>query len=147
MNNKSRSLGRKTTEKQNQIGIAYGQNNIRDSSVSNTSNPSTNMNKVKFGSNSGQGVYNMMNNFMVNNLPQTFYNQMSINNVRSGAGGATQGNKDESNYSYEINLNAVNKSMSNSNQTNNFNSRSASNDYENNQKGNYYMKKDKQGIN
>lgn len=77
MNNKSRSLGRKTTEKSNQIGMAYGQSNIRDSSVSNNSNPSSSVvgyttaqSKVKFGGgNSGQGVYGMMNNFMVNNLP------------------------------------------------------------------------------
>ena len=96
-------------------------------------------NKVQFGqnnnNNSGPGVYNMMNNFMVNNLPQTFYNQMNINNVRSGAP-----NPDQSNYSYDINLNAVNKSMSS--QPTNFNSRSVSNDYDNNK--NFYMnKKDK----
>jgi hypothetical protein len=125
--------------------MAYGQGNIRDSSVSNNSNPngsnsvvgytSVNSNKVKFGNNSGQGVYNMMNNFMVNNLPQTFYNQVNINNVRSG------NPPDDQNYSYEINLNAVNKSMGNtSQQPNNFNSRSASNDYENNPK-NFYMNK------
>lgn len=48
----------------------------------------------------------MMNNFMANNLPQTFYNQVNIHNVRGNHVG------DDSNYSYEINLNAVNKSLS-----------------------------------
>lgn len=78
----------------------------------------------------------MMNNFMVNNLPQTFYNQIS--NPRGGAG-------DQSNYSYEINLNAVNKSLNSNGQPNNFNQRSASNDYDNNQKT-FFMKKEKQAI-
>ena len=78
----------------------------------------------------------MLNNFMANNLPQTFYNQVSINNVRGAS------NPDESNYSYEINLNAVNKSLNTGtmNQVTNFNSRSTSTDYDNNPK-NIYMNK------
>jgi hypothetical protein len=80
----------------------------------------------------------MMNNFMVNNLPPTFYNQMNINNVRTGKGAP-----DESNYSYDINLNAVNKSMGNNSQPANFASRSGSNDYENNNKNFYMNKKEK----
>ena len=85
MSNKSRSLGRKTTDKAaNVIGMPYGQNNIRDSSVSNTSNPagSTNLqgytsvgqNKKSYGTGATSNQYNMMNNFMASNLPQTFYN-------------------------------------------------------------------------
>jgi hypothetical protein len=80
MQNKSRSLGRKTTEKSNLIGITYGQNNIRDSSVSNNSNPNggaasniagySSSTKSKFGTNNQPAGYNMMNNFMGNsNLP------------------------------------------------------------------------------
>ena len=122
MNNKSRSLGRKPTDKQNMIGMPYGQNNIRDSSVSNTSNPagssnlagytSVGQNKKQFGASNSTSQYNMMNNFIASNLPQTFYNQVSINNVRGG------GNPDDSNYSYEINLNAVNKSLGTNNNQN-----------------------------
>jgi len=80
MSNKSRSLGRKTTDKANLIGMPYGQvNNIRDSSVSNNSNPAgssslaayTSVGKNnaanKYSTNSSN--YNMMNNFMSNNLP------------------------------------------------------------------------------
>jgi hypothetical protein len=81
---KSRSLGRKN-EKNTLIGLPY-QNNIRDSSVSNSSNPVTNP-----SSKGKPGQFGMMNNFMASNLPQQFYN--------SGSAGA---------YSYEINLNAVN---------------------------------------
>jgi len=44
----------------------------------------------------------MVNNFM-GNLPQTFYNQVSLGTNAKDAG---------SNYSYDINLNAVNKSGS-----------------------------------
>ena len=43
----------------------------------------------------------MMNNFMPSNLPSSFYNP-------SGGGG-----NQATNYNYEINLNAVNKSLNN----------------------------------
>lgn len=51
MNNKSRSLGRKTTEKQTLIGVNNNYNNIRDSSVSNNSNqPGGAVNAVGYSS-------------------------------------------------------------------------------------------------
>jgi len=43
----------------------------------------------------------MMNNFMPSNLPHSFYNA------------SASGNNAASNYSYEINLNTVNKSLNN----------------------------------
>jgi hypothetical protein len=61
---------------------------MRDSSVSNSSNPVNNP-----SSKSKPGQFGMMNNFMASNLPQQFYN--------SGGAGASA-------YSYDINLNAVN---------------------------------------
>ena len=82
----------------------------------------------------------MMNNFMASNLPQTFYNQASINNVR---GGSSNGDTQNA-YNYDINLNQVNKGA-NSSQAG-FNGRMSNNDYENGSK-NYFMNiKDKQGI-
>ena len=106
---KSRSLGRKTNDKA-MMNMPYGQisNNIRDSSVSNNSNPAGSSslaaytsaaNPKKFSTNQGGGSqFNMINNFM-GNLPQTFYNQVSLSNPKDAG----------SNYSYDINLNAVNK--------------------------------------
>lgn len=106
--NKSRSLGRKTNEKQNIINNMPYQNpntNIRDSSVSNTSNPAGNSSLATYNSVTGKqkagGQFGMMNNFMPTNLPHSFYNP--ANGPSSTANGA--------NYSYEINLNAVNKSL------------------------------------
>jgi len=115
--NKSRSLGRKQTDKASMLSMPYGQStNIRDSSVSNNSNPTgsslaaytsaaNGSNKSKFNSNPSQ-QYKQMNNFMSNNLPN-FYNQVNINNVRGAP------NQEDKNYSYDINLNAVNKSLNN----------------------------------
>jgi len=47
------------------------------------------------------GQLDMMNNFMPSNLPHSFYNA------------SASGNNAASNYSYEINLNTVNKSLNN----------------------------------
>lgn len=83
--NGNRSLGRKPTDKNAVLQMPYGQSsNIRDSSVSNNSNPAgssslaayTSGQQKKFAGNQNSGAqFNMMNNFMSNNLPQTtFYN-------------------------------------------------------------------------
>jgi hypothetical protein len=71
----------------------------------------------------------MMNNFMPSNLPHAFYNAQG--------GGGNNG----SNYSYEINLNAVNKSLNNNAASSSgVPQRSTSNDYENSQKSIYKQK-------
>ena len=68
---------------------------------------------------------------MPSNLPQSFYNQVNLGNQK-----ATQ-----SNYSYEINLNAVNKSLNgNSSATGSGFGRGQSQDYDNTAK-NIYMSK------
>ena len=80
MSNKSRSLGRKTTDKANLIGLPYGQvtSNIRDSSVSNNSNPAGNSSlaaytsvgnkKVQQQYSTNNSQYNMAINGVVNNF-------------------------------------------------------------------------------
>jgi hypothetical protein len=143
--NKSRSLGRKTNDKtqmmmnQNQ---PYGHvSNMRDSSVSNNSNPNSSSlaayssvgqrPNTKFGQGSTpstSGQFGMMNNFMPSNLSQAFYPQANQSSSQA--------------YAYEINLNAVNKSMNNNSISSGYNQsanggmsshhpRSSSNDYDN----------------
>lgn len=127
--------------------MPYGQNNnIRDSSVSNTSNPngssslatytSNGGKKSNYGSSNAGNNFGMMNNFMPSNLvPQNFYNQ-----------GQSRGGPGDSAYNYEINLNAVNKSLGTTNpgsaseQMKLNHHRSGSNDYENNAKSIYMNK-------
>jgi hypothetical protein len=127
--------------------MPYGQiNNIRDSSVSNTSNPngssslatytSNGGKKSNYGSSNASNNFGMMNNFMPSNLvPQNFYNQ-----------GQSRGGPSDSAYNYEINLNAVNKSLGTTNpgsasdQMKLNHHRSGSNDYDNNPKSIYMNK-------
>lgn len=127
--------------------LPYGQiNNIRDSSVSNTSNPngssslatytSNGGKKSNYGSSNAGNNFGMMNNFMPSNLvPQNFYNQ-----------GQSRGGPSDSAYNYEINLNAVNKSLGTANpgsaseQMKLNHHRSGSNDYDNNPKSIYINK-------
>jgi len=127
--------------------MPYGQiNNIRDSSVSNTSNPngssslatytSNGGKKSNYGSSNAGNNFGMMNNFMPSNLvPQNFYNQ-----------GQSRGGPSDSAYNYEINLNAVNKSLGTANpasaseQMKLSHHRSGSNDYDNNPKSIYMNK-------
>lgn len=114
-------------------------NNIRDSSVSNNSNPNGSSlaayssvgqrPNTKFGQGSTpstSGQFGMMNNFMPGNLSQAFYPQANQSSSQA--------------YAYEINLNAVNKSLNNNSISSGYNQsanstshhpRSSSNDYDN----------------
>jgi hypothetical protein len=115
----------------------YGvSNNIRDSSVSNSSNPAGNSSLAAYNSQAAKqkagGNFGLMNNFMPSNLPSQLFNP-------SGVGGTG------SNYAYDINLNAVNKSggpaTGGTQSSNTHGGRADQNDYDNNPKSIYMSNK------
>ena len=106
--------------------------NIRDSSVSNNSShagssslAAYNKNQAR-GSQSNSNQFGMMNNFMSSNLQQAFY----------------QNSRGPDGYNYDINLNAVNKSLNGQTQNavNNRSGSQKSQDYDNNPKSIYMNK-------
>jgi len=99
---KPRSHGRNPKEP-GKGSMPYGQANIRESSVSNNSNP-TGSTLAPYPS--GVAPKPKQGWFAPNALPQSFY---------TGVGRQNNNNT----YGYNINLNAVNKSLGNSNSTTN----------------------------